>query len=194
MADVKVRLFEGLSAEVGACKACDLCEESRNRVIGEGNLNSRVVFVGEAPGRQEDETGRPFVGSAGKLLDKLLSGTGVNRDQVFISNVVRCRPPGNRKPKRDEVEACSDHLERLLKIIEPRVVAPMGNSAIEFIFNRFKLGAAVIREVHGKPREVDAPWGKVVVFPLYHPAAAIYNRGLMGKLEADMSALARLLG
>jgi uracil-DNA glycosylase family 4 len=192
VADVKLRLFEGLSAEVGACKACDLCKGSRNRVMGEGNLNSCVVFVGEAPGRREDETGRPFVGSAGKLLNRLISGTGLNRDEVFISNVVRCRPLGNRRPKRDEVEACSGHLEKLLGIIEPRVIAPMGNSAIEYLFERFKLGVAVIGAVHGKPQEVDAPWGRVVVFPLYHPAAAIYNRGLLRELEVDMSVLAQL--
>ncbi|MCX6648267.1 MAG: uracil-DNA glycosylase [Candidatus Bathyarchaeota archaeon] len=193
MAAEKARLFGELVAEVAACRACGLCGGARNRVNGEGDLDSRVVFVGEAPGRREDETGRPFVGSAGKLLDRLLAGAGFSRDRVFISNVVRCRPPGNRRPKRGEVEACSGHLEQLLGIIEPGVVAPMGNSAIEYVFGRFGLGEAVIGNVHGKSREVDAPWGRVVVFPLYHPAAAIYNRKLLGELDADMAALARLL-
>lgn len=193
MADVKVRLFGGLSAEVGACCACGLCEGAKNRVMGEGGLDSRVVFVGEAPGRREDESGRPFVGSAGKLLDRLLAGAGLSRGGVFITNVVRCRPPGNRRPEQSEVEACSGHLEGLLGIIEPRVIAPMGNSAVECVFGRFGLGAAVIGDVHGVPRRVDVPWGVAVVFPLYHPAAAIYNRELLGELEADMVSLAGLL-
>jgi uracil-DNA glycosylase family 4 len=189
----KAKLFGELVADVAVCRACGLCEKAKNRVNGEGELDSRVVFVGEAPGRREDESGRPFVGSAGKLLDRLLTGAGLSRLKIFISNVVCCRPPGNRRPKRIEVEACSGHLERLLRIIEPRVIAPMGNSAIEYIFEKYGWDKAVIGDVHGKPIEVKAPWGKVVVFPLYHPAAAIYNKKLLGELEADMAALARLL-
>jgi uracil-DNA glycosylase len=189
----KARLFEKLVADVAACRSCGLCKGAKNRVNGEGDLDSCAVFVGEAPGRREDESGRPFVGSAGRLLDRLLSGAGLSRRKIFISNVVRCRPPGNRRPKGGEVEACSGHLDRLLGIIEPKVIAPMGNSAIEYIFERYELGGAVIGDVHGKPLEVEAPWGKVVVFPLYHPAAAIYNRKLLVELEADMAALALLL-
>lgn len=186
-------LFAELVADVADCSGCGLCEGVKNRVNGEGDLDSRVVFVGEAPGRREDESGRPFVGSAGKLLDRLLSGAGLSRNKVFISNIVRCRPPGNRRPRRSEVEACSCHIERLLGIVAPRVVAPMGNSALEFLFERYGLGDAVIGDVHGRPFEVKAPWGGVVVFPLYHPAAAIYNRKLLGELEADMKTLAALL-
>ncbi len=189
----KAGLFAELVADVADCRGCTLCGGARNRVNGEGSLDSRVVFVGEAPGRREDESGRPFVGSAGKLLDRLLAGAGLSREGVFISNVVRCRPPGNRRPKRSEVEACSCHIDRLLGIIRPRVVAPMGNSAVGFFFGRYGLGDVVIGDVHGRSFEVGAPWGSVVVFPLYHPAAAIYNRGLLGELEADMGALAALL-
>ena len=193
MAGDKARLFGELVADVATCRRCGLCEGAKNRVNGEGNLDSRVVFVGEAPGRREDESGRPFVGSAGKLLDRLLAEAGLSRRSVFISNVVRCRPPGNRKPKGAEVEACSGHLERLLGIIEPRVIAPMGNSAVEYVFARYGLGEAVIGGVHGKPLRAEASWDGVTVFPLYHPAAAIYNRGLLDELEADMAALAGLL-
>jgi len=189
----KVRLFGELVADVATCRACGLCEGARNRVNGEGDLNSRVVFIGEAPGRREDESGRPFVGSAGKLLNRLLAGAGLGREGVFISNVVRCRPPGNRRPKGSEVVACSGHLDRLLGIIEPRVVAPMGNSAVEYIFEKYGLGEAVIGDVHGNSHDVKAEWGEIVVYPLYHPAAAIYNRKLLGELEADMRKLAALL-
>jgi DNA polymerase len=170
-----------------------LCEGAKNRVNGEGDLNSHVVFVGEAPGRREDESGRPFVGSAGKLLNRLLAGAGLSRENVFISNVVRCRPPENRKPKGSEVEACSGHLDRLLGIIEPRVVAPMGNSAVEYIFDKYGLGEAVIGDAHGKQQKAKTQWGEIIVYPLYHPAAAIYNRKLLGELEEDMKRLAALL-
>ena len=189
----KATLFAKLIAEVDECKGCSLCDGVKNRVNGEGNLDSRVVFVGEAPGRKEDESGRPFVGSAGKLLDRLLAGAGLSRGSVFISNVVRCRPPGNRRPKRGEVQACSCHIEKLLSIIKPRVIAPMGNSSLEYIFDKYELGDSVIGDVHGRSRRVEAPWGEVVVFPLYHPAAAIYNRKLLSELENDMKALSALL-
>jgi DNA polymerase len=189
----KRELFAGLVADVANCRACGLCEGAKNRVNGEGDLDSHVVFVGEAPGRREDESGRPFVGSAGKLLNRLLAGAGLSREGVFISNVVRCRPPENRKPKGSEVEACSGHLDRLLGIIEPRVVAPMGNSAVEYIFAKYGLGEAVIGDVHGKPQRVKAQWREIVIYPLYHPAAAIYNRKLLGELEEDMKNLAALL-
>jgi DNA polymerase len=107
--------------------------------------------------------------------------------------VVRCRPPGNRRPKKEEVEACSGHLERLLEIIEPRVIVPMGNSAIGHVFERFTIEGSVIGAAHGKPIRVQAPWGEVVIFPLYHPAAATYNRKLLSELERDMVELSRLL-
>jgi len=189
----KASRFAELVKDVDNCHDCGLCEGAKNRVNGEGDMDSRVVFLGEAPGRREDDSGRPFVGSAGKLLDNLLAGAGINRARIFISNVVRCRPPGNRRPKRSEVEACSHFIERLLEIIAPYVITPMGNSAIKFLFERYGLGEAVIGDVHGKPIKVEMPWGRVLVFPLYHPAAAIYNRKLLEVLEADMKTLVALL-
>jgi uracil-DNA glycosylase family 4 len=191
-ASKKVR-FEELIMEVESCRACGLCVGAKNRVMGEGDLDSQVVFVGEAPGRREDETGHPFVGSAGKLLDRLLAEANLSRNGVFITNVVRCRPPRNRRPKREEVEACSGHLERLLEIIKPKVIAPMGNSAIEYIFERFSIKKSVIGDAHGKLYRVEAPWGNVLVYPLFHPAAAIYNRKLLVELQRDMVGLSKLL-
>ena len=185
--------FEELTREVEPCQACGLCSGAKNRVMGEGDLDSSVVFVGEAPGRREDETGSPFVGSAGKLLDHLLAGVNMSRSDVFITNAIRCRPPGNRKPKKQEVKACSGHLERLLEIIGPEVIVPMGNSAIEHVFERFSLEKCVKGHAHGKACRARASWGEVVVYPLYHPAAAIYNRKLLTELEKDMAGLARLL-
>jgi DNA polymerase len=178
---------------IRVCERCRLHEGRLNTVPGEGDLSSPVVLVGEAPGRKEDESGRPFVGSAGKLLDVALERVGLTRSQVYISNVVKCRPPGNRRPRSDEVTACTRFIDEQLGIIAPRVIAPMGNSALRHVFRRFGLGRAVIGEVHGSPHSVSFGWGEGVVFPLYHPAAILYNRSLEVELHADLEALVALL-
>jgi len=183
-----------LAEEVLNCHRCGLCDGRQNPVLGEGNLNATVVFIGEAPGRKEDEMGRPFVGTAGKLLDSLLRHISIERRDVYIGNVVMCRPPKNRRPRIEEIEACAPHLERQLEIIEPVVVAPMGNSAIRYLMKRFGLKPAYIGEVHGKQFEVEVPWGWVLLFPLYHPAAALYLKNLERVLEEDIESLGRLLG
>ena len=156
-------------------------------------MTSPVVLVGEAPGRREDESGRPFVGSAGKLLDAALEHVGLGRSDVYITNIVKCRPPGNRRPKSGEVGECTRYLDEQLGIIAPRVVAPMGNSALRYFLRRFELGRHVIGEVHGKGFLVEFPWSEGTLFPLYHPAAVLYNRGLEEALRADLEALAALL-
>ena len=188
----KRELMEVLKGEIVKCDRCGLCSGASRKVIGEGNLDADVVLVGEAPGRKEDELGRPFVGSAGKLLDRLLEGAGLPRESVYITNVVKCRPPKNRRPKKAETKACSGHLERQLEIIEPRVVTPMGNSAIEYFFEKFKLQPISIGDAHGKPIRVKFSWVDIIVFPLYHPAAAIYNRRLLGELQDDIATLKRV--
>ena len=179
---------------IRVCERCRLHEGRLNTVPGEGDLSSPVVLVGEAPGRKEDESGRPFVGSAGKLLDAALERVGLTRSRVYISNVVKCRPPGNRRPRSDEVATCTRFIDEQLGIIAPRVVAPMGNSALRHVFKRFGLDRAVIGEVHGRPHPVAFSWGDGVVFPLYHPAAILYNRSLEVELHADLEALVALLG
>ena len=176
------------------CERCRLHEGRINTVPGEGDLSSPVVLVGEAPGRKEDESGRPFVGSAGKLLDAALERVGLTRSRVYISNVVKCRPPRNRRPHSDEVTSCARFIDEQLGILTPKVVAPLGNSALRYVFRRFGLGGAVIGDVHGRARPVVFSWGNGVVFPLYHPAAILYNRSLEVELHADLDALVALLG
>jgi len=179
---------------VRGCNRCELWEGRSNPVPGEGDLASPVVLVGEAPGRKEDESGRPFVGSAGKLLDTALEHVGLGRSDVYITNVVKCRPPGNRRPKSGEVEACTRYLDEQLGIVAPRVVAPMGNSALRYFLKRFELGRHVIGEVHGRDFPAEFSWGTATLFPLYHPAAVLYNRSLEGTLRSDLEALVALLG
>jgi len=182
-----------LAEEVLNCRRCGLCKGRQNPVLGEGNIDAKVVFVGEAPGRREDETGRPFVGSAGQILDRLLAHIGLGRGDVYIGNVVKCRPPNNRRPRSEEIEACAPHLERQLEIIEPGVIAPMGNSAIHYLMRWFGLTPAPVSEVHGEQFKIEAPWGRVVIFPLYHPAAAIYLKNLERMLEEDFESLKRIM-
>jgi uracil-DNA glycosylase family 4 len=188
----KIERMKALKMRADACTKCVLSSSRSNAVVGSGSLDASIVLVGEAPGRKEDESGLPFVGSAGKLLDKLLESSGLRRGDVFIMNVVKCRPPGNRRPKKGEVDACRSYLDEQLDIIRPRVVAPMGNSSLSYFQGRYGLEPAVIGDVHGVPRIVQEKWGTVTLMPLYHPAAAIYNRKLLQGLEEDMRKLSRL--
>jgi len=169
--------MDELDGEVRRCTACPLSRKRKNAVPGEGNVQAGIVFVGEAPGAKEDAQGRPFVGSAGKLLSQLLKKNGLLREQVFITNTVKCRPPGNRPPKRQEMNACRPFLERQLHIIKPKIVCTLGNSPL-----RTLVGAGLnISDVHGK--STDA--GGYRFLPLFHPAAILYNRKLMAEMEKD---------
>jgi DNA polymerase len=172
--------------KVNRCNLCLLCENVKNRVYGEGNPDSGLILIGEAPGRKEDEAGRPFVGSAGRLLDKILEESGFKREDIYITNIVKCRPPGNRRPKRKEVESCSVHLKEQFSIIQPKIVAPMGNSALDYIFKLYKIKKEPIGEVHGKALSANTYWGNLKIIPLFHPAAAIYNRKLYESLVKDL--------
>jgi uracil-DNA glycosylase len=173
----------GLAAiadRIRACRACPLGSERTNAVPGEGNPNSPVVFVGEAPGFHEDQQGRPFVGQAGKLLDELLAAAGLHRNQVFIANILKCRPPGNRDPLPAEIDACSNHLAAQIDALDPAVIVTLGRYSLQ----RFLPGAAISR-VHGQKFTKD---GRTVV-PMYHPAAALHQGSLRAVIEDDFRKL-----
>ena len=174
-----------ISGEVRECRKCRLCETRKNAVPGEGSESSKVMFVGEAPGEQEDIQGRPFVGSAGKLLTELLAIVGLRREDVYITNIVKCRPPNNRPPRKDETNACRAYLERQILLLGPRVICPMGNSAIHSLIESEKS----VTDLHGIPFEV----GNVTYFPMYHPAAALYTFQLRKVMEEDFRKLRALL-
>ena len=148
------------------------------------------MFVGEAPGFHEDKQGLPFVGQAGKLLERLLAGIGLRRDDVYICNTLKCRPPGNRDPQPDEIEACEPHLFRQIELIEPVVIATLGNFATKLLSGR-PLG---ITRVHGREQEAVLGGRKVLLYPLYHPAAALYTPAMLKVLESDFARLPELLG
>ena len=174
--------LEKVAAEVMSCTLCKLARTRKNAVPGEGQLAAKILFIGEAPGRSEDEKGRPFVGAAGKILDGMLTKVGIERSQVFITNVVKCRPPNNRVPEDDEVEACHKYLERQLALIRPRIICILGRTAYASI-----LGGSSITANRGKIIEKAGQ----KYFLTIHPAAAIYNRSMLGLLESDLKKLAR---
>lgn len=173
-----------LANEIRACRACPLWKTAKQAVPGEGSADSGILFLGEAPGFHEDEQGRPFVGAAGQLLDELLAGIGLDRSKVFITNVVRHRPPENRDPLPDEIAACDQWLRRHLDALRPRVVVTLGRHAM----GKWLPGESISR-IHGKPRVVHG----VTVFPMFHPAAALRSPSLRPAMVADFAALAILL-
>ena len=177
-------------AEVSACTRCRLAAGRTQVVFGSGHPDADLMFVGEAPGFHEDAQGIPFVGQAGKLLDKLLAGIGLARSDVFVANVLKCRPPGNRDPQPDEIEACESHLFRQIELIEPTVVATLGNFATKLLSGR-PLG---ITRVHGQEQETTLGTRRVLLYPLYHPAAALYTPAMLKVLESDFARLPELLG
>jgi uracil-DNA glycosylase family 4 len=176
--------------EVSACTRCRLAQGRTQVVFGVGDASADLMFVGEAPGFHEDKQGYPFVGQAGKLLDKLLEGIGLSRAQVYIANVIKCRPPGNRDPQPDEIEACESHLFRQIELIEPKLIGTLGNFATKLLSGK-QYG---ITRVHGRPQEATLGGRTVTLYPLYHPAAALYTPAMLKTLEEDFARIPELIG
>lgn len=172
--------LDAIAEAVRACQKCRLCEGRTNAVPGEGSPSAALMFIGEGPGFNEDQQGRPFVGRAGKLLDDLLSTVPVKREDVYITNVVKCRPPDNRDPHPDEVEACWPYLEAQIALLKPRVIATLGRHSL----GRFFPDSKISRD-HGRILR----WRDHTVFPLYHPAAALRAGAVMEALAADFKKL-----
>jgi DNA polymerase len=171
--------LQALHQEVRECTLCPLHNGRIQAVPGAGNPQADILIIGEAPGQKEDQQGLPFVGAAGQLLNELLAGIGITREDTYISNIVKCRPPQNRDPLPNEVEACSDYLKRQIEIIDPAVILILGRHALQ----RLLPGADGISRVHGRLIERD---GRAYV-PLYHPAAALYNNFLVDTLRQDFA-------
>jgi uracil-DNA glycosylase len=176
--------------QVSACTRCRLAQGRTQVVFGVGNAAADLMFVGEAPGFHEDKQGVPFVGQAGKLLDKLLAGIGLERSEVYIANVLKCRPPGNRDPQPDEIESCEPHLFRQIELIQPRVVATLGNFATKLLSGK----PTGITRVHGQEQEVTLGGNRVLLYPLYHPAAALYTPAMLKVLQDDFTRIPALMG
>ncbi len=176
--------------QVAGCTRCALSQGRTQVVFGSGDPDADLMFVGEAPGFHEDKQGVPFVGAAGKLLDQLLAGIGLARADVYVCNVLKCRPPGNRDPQPDEIEACESHLWRQIELIQPRVVATLGNFATKLLSGR----PTGITRVHGQEQETTLGGRQVLLYPIYHPAAALYTPRMLDVLKSDFARLPELLG
>ncbi|MDO4183565.1 MAG: uracil-DNA glycosylase [Coriobacteriia bacterium] len=177
--------LDDLRRQVEACRACPLCEGRTNTVFGVGNPQARVLIVGEAPGKNEDLQGEPFVGAAGKYLNELLGLAGLAREDVFIANVLKCRPPGNRDPRPEEIQTCTPYLREQTRTINPEFIVTLGNFATKFILKTDR----GITGLHGKLQMA----GRFKVFPVFHPAAALYDSKKRVALEDDFVTLGHLL-
>lgn len=181
MSDDKQQQLDHVRADILEKNICpDLSSQAMNLVMGDGNLNAEIIFIGEAPGKNEDEQGLPFVGAAGKFLNEMLSQAGMQRSDVYITNIVKYRPPNNRDPLPDEKKAFWPYLLKQLQIIQPRVVITLGRHSMEYF-----LPDAKISQIHGQAKRIQFGDDKLVIVPLYHPAAALYNGSLRQTLIDD---------
>jgi len=176
--------LESLAAEISRCTRCLLHRGRTKAVPGVGPSNAEIMFIGEAPGFHEDQQGLPFVGAAGNFLDELLESIGLKREQVFIANVIKCRPPGNRDPLPEEIEACKPFLDRQIDLIQPKLVVTLGRFSMARAFPK-----ARISRIHGQPRKI----GGLLYYPMYHPAAALHQPSLRRTVEEDMRRIPELI-
>jgi DNA polymerase len=188
--DRAAALFAYHQEHVVACERCPLHLTRTQVVLGSGDPTAAVMFVGEAPGYHEDRSGVPFVGQAGKLLDQLLQGIGLTRERVFVANVLKCRPPENRDPLPGEIEACEPHLFRQVAIIQPKLICTLGNFATKLLSGR----PDGISKVHGAELNITLAGTPTILYPLYHPAAALYMPSIRATLEADFARIPELVG
>ena len=181
--------LDAVASEVIACTKCPLWKSRKNAVPGVGNPEARIMLIGEAPGVSEDAKGEPFVGTAGKLLDTLLSQIELSREQVFITNIVKCRPPRNRQPKPLEIETCTPYLNRQILTIQPEFIVTLGRHSTAYIFSKATLPFNSITQAHGKPQKTTVLGLPLTIFPTYHPASALYTPEHKKVLEHDFQSL-----
>ncbi len=180
--------------EVIACQKCSLYQTRQNPVVGTGNHHAKIMFVGEAPGAQEDKTAHPFCGASGKFLDELLNHAGVRREDVYIANLLKCRPPGNRDPEFQEIETCTGYLQRQITAINPSALCSLGRHSMSYLMQKLGLGDKLksISQIHGQVF-VAREWLPGIKFiPFYHPAVAVYNSGMKEALKKDFEVLKKL--
>lgn len=177
--------LDELRVQVESCRRCPLCDGRTQTVFGVGNPHARVMFIGEAPGKNEDLQGEPFVGAAGHYLNELLGCAGLRREDVFIANVLKCRPPGNRDPRPEEIQTCTPFLREQTRTIDPEVLVTLGKFSTQFVL-KTQMG---ITRLHGRVQRA----GKFLVFPIFHPAAALYDGAKRETLENDFVTLGELL-
>jgi uracil-DNA glycosylase family 4 len=185
----KKEFLDAVAKEVVVCVKCPLWKNRKKAVPGEGDAESLVMFIGEAPGQSEDIEGKPFVGAAGKFLETLLSEIGLSKDKVFIGNIVKCRPPRNREPMPDEIQTCTPYLDRQIRIIKPKVIVTLGNHSTAYILSKANLPFNSITKNHAKFYQATILGIQVTIFPTFHPAAALYSAKYKEMLQRDFQLL-----
>jgi len=184
-----------IKEEVVSCQKCPLYKYRKQNnyypVIGEGSHEAAIMFIGEAPGKREAETGRPFCGRAGQILNELLESAGIKRKEVYIANILKDRPPENRDPQKDEIEACTPYLEKQIEVIKPQVICTLGNFSTSFILEKYNLNDKIdgISKIHGEIFSSKTLFGSVKIIPFYHPAVATYNPNMKTTLKEDFKLL-----
>lgn len=183
-----------IKEEVLACRKCPLYKTRVLPVIGEGNHQAKIVLCGEAPGFNESKTGRPFCGDAGRVLDELLESVEIKRQEVYITNILKDRPPQNRNPQKEEIDACAPYLERQIEIIKPKIIGALGNYATAYILEKygFKEEIQGISKIHGEVFEAKTSFGQIKIIPFYHPAVVVYNQNMKRELEKDFKILKKV--
>jgi len=186
--------LEKIKNEVLSCKKCSLYQTRTHPVIGEGNPRAKIMMIGEAPGFNEDQAGRPFCGKAGKILDELLNSIGIKREEIYITNILKCRPPENRNPQKEELEACTPYLEKQIEIIKPEAICTLGNYSTAFIMKKYGVAGQIqgISKIHGKIFQSKTLFESIKIIPLYHPAVATYNINMKEVLKRDFKVLIKL--
>jgi len=178
---------------VKKCKKCDLWKTRNKPVIGDGSEDADIMLIGEAPGYNEDKEGLPFVGKAGGVLDQLLELVGLKRQDIYIANILKCRPPKNRNPFENEINTCTFYLNKQIEIIQPKLIIPLGNFASSFTFKKFGLKYDKISSVHGKIFQINTIFGDKKIIPMYHPAVATYNPNIKDILIKDFNGIQKVI-
>ncbi|RLI62095.1 MAG: hypothetical protein DRO88_12205 [Promethearchaeia archaeon] len=189
----KEELIEELKKEVENCKKCDLWKNREKPLVGDGNMHSKIMLIGESPGYYEDKQNKAFVGEAGKILDLLLEQVGLKREDIYITNVLKCHPPKNHNPNRQEINSCIGYLHRQIGIIKPKIIISLGKYATEEIFKKFGLPFSRISELHGKTFHANTEFRKIIILPSFHPAVACYHSRMIDTLKGDFKKLKRLI-
>jgi len=180
-----------IKQEILNCKKCDLYKTRTNPVIGEGSPEADIMFIGEAPGFNEDKQGKPFVGQAGKVFDELLDFIDLKREKIYITNILKCRPPKNRNPTQEEIKTCSSYLDKEIEIIKPKIICCLGNFATNYVLKKFNLKDKIqgISKIHGEIFNASTLIGVIKIIPLFHPAVVTYDRTKLNTLKKDFEIL-----
>ena len=191
--DTKKNIVAKLKVNIIACKKCSLHFTRKNPVVGQGNCNAKIVMIGEAPGEKEDLSGVPFCGEAGKTLDRLFQEAKLNRRDIYITNILKCRPPNNRDPRADEIKVCSPFLDFQLKIIDPEIIVSLGRFSMNYILKKYGMPEQQISKAHGKVFRTTNLTKNIKVVPMFHPAVASYKPWIMTDMVNDFKALKKLI-